>query len=154
MHISKIAYQICWVVSEKRFLKYQPIKTYYWPWQPFWIFYQHQKPKFCKVPPTEHFLPSLVTMGNVGLEKKCKTFKQQRTKVMTIVHMTLQVRWANKRFSIILFSCQLCTSRVNYLPSRKQSDTELIRRLTCNSVLNNLWQWGVLLPTFLADIFG
>ena len=80
MHISKIAYQICWVVSEKRFFKYQPIKTYYWPWQPFWIFYQHQKPKFCKVPPTEHFLPSLVTMGNVGLEKKCKTFRQQRTK--------------------------------------------------------------------------
>jgi hypothetical protein len=39
------------VKSDQWFLKFQPIRTYYWLWQPCWISDQHQKLKLCKVPP-------------------------------------------------------------------------------------------------------
>jgi hypothetical protein len=37
------------------FLKFQPMRTHYGPWQPCWISNQHQKHKSGRGPSSEHF---------------------------------------------------------------------------------------------------
>ena len=39
----------------RRFLKFQPMRTHYGPWQPCWISNQHQKHKSGRGPSSEHF---------------------------------------------------------------------------------------------------
>jgi hypothetical protein len=41
--------------SDWSFLKYQPMRTHYRPWQPCWISDQHQRHKSCIWPSNEHF---------------------------------------------------------------------------------------------------
>jgi hypothetical protein len=42
-------------LNPRRFLKFQPIRTHYGPWQPCWISNQHQKHKSGGGPSSEHF---------------------------------------------------------------------------------------------------
>jgi hypothetical protein len=42
------------VVSDRRFSRFQPIGTRYWPWQPCWISDLHQKQKSDRGPSNEH----------------------------------------------------------------------------------------------------
>jgi hypothetical protein len=37
------------------FLKFQPMRIHYGPWQPYWISNQHQKHKSGRGPSSEHF---------------------------------------------------------------------------------------------------
>ena len=39
----------------RRFLKFQPMRTHYGPWQPCWISNQHLKHKYGRGPSSEHF---------------------------------------------------------------------------------------------------
>ena len=36
-HSCKVTIQLAWWFLTRRFLKFQPIRTCYWPWQPCWI---------------------------------------------------------------------------------------------------------------------
>ena len=44
----------CWFRT-RWYLKFQPMRTHYRPWQPYWISNQHQKHKSSRGPPNEHF---------------------------------------------------------------------------------------------------
>ena len=53
-HSCKVTIQLaCWFLT-RRFLKFQPIRTRYWPWQPCWISDLHQKHKSGRGPSNEH----------------------------------------------------------------------------------------------------
>ena len=47
--------QLAWWFLTRRFLKFQPMRTHYGPWQPCWISNQHQKHKSGRGPSNEHF---------------------------------------------------------------------------------------------------
>ena len=47
--------QLAWWFLTRRFLKFQPIRTHYGPWQPCWISDQCQKQKSYIWPSNEHF---------------------------------------------------------------------------------------------------
>jgi hypothetical protein len=40
--------------QRRRSLKFQPIRAYYWPWQPCWISDWNEKQKLCRGPSKEH----------------------------------------------------------------------------------------------------
>ena len=54
-HSCKFTIQLAWWFLTRRFLKFQPMKTHYGPWQPCWISNQHQKHKSGRGPSNEHF---------------------------------------------------------------------------------------------------
>ena len=54
-HSCKVTIQLAWWFLTRRFLKFQPMRTHYGPWQPCWISNQHQKHKSGRGPPNEHF---------------------------------------------------------------------------------------------------
>jgi hypothetical protein len=54
-HSCKVTIQLAWWFLTRRFLKFQPIRTHYKPWQPCWISNQHQKHKSGRGPSNEHF---------------------------------------------------------------------------------------------------
>ena len=51
----KVTIQLAWWFLTRRFLKYQPMRTHYGPWQPCWISNQHQKQTSGRGPSNEHF---------------------------------------------------------------------------------------------------
>ena len=51
----KVTIQLAWWFLTRRFLKFQPMRTHYGRWQPCWISNQHQKQKYGRGPPNEHF---------------------------------------------------------------------------------------------------
>ena len=53
-HSCKVTIQLAWWFLT-RFLKFQPMRTHYGPWQPCWISNQHQKHKSGRGPSNEHF---------------------------------------------------------------------------------------------------
>ena len=53
-HSCKVTIQLAWWFLTRRFLKFQPIRTRYWPWQPCWISDLHQKHKSSRGPSNEH----------------------------------------------------------------------------------------------------
>ena len=55
-HSCKVTIQlVAWWFLTRRFLKFQPMRTHYGPWQPCWISNQHQKHKSGRGPSNEHF---------------------------------------------------------------------------------------------------
>ena len=54
-HSCKVTIQLAWWFLTRRFLKFQPMRTHYGPWQPCWISNQHQKHKSGRGPSNEHF---------------------------------------------------------------------------------------------------
>jgi hypothetical protein len=42
-HSCKVTIQLVWWFLTRRFSRFQPIRTRYWPWQPCWISDLHQK---------------------------------------------------------------------------------------------------------------
>ena len=81
----------------RRFLKFQPIRTHYWPWQQCLISDQHQNLKLCKLPPNEVWLQWHGQSGFWRKRFKFENLQMRMDEVITIVHMTLQVWWANKK---------------------------------------------------------
>ena len=55
MIIPAVTIQLAWWFLTRRFLKFQPMRTHYGPWQPCWISNQHQKHKSGRGPSNEHF---------------------------------------------------------------------------------------------------
>ena len=53
-HSCKVTIQLAWWFLTRRFLKFQSIRTRYWPWQPCWICDLHQKHKSGRGPSNEH----------------------------------------------------------------------------------------------------
>ena len=54
-HSYKVTIQLAWWFLTRRFLKFQPMRTIYGPWQPYWISNRHQKHKSGRGPSNEHF---------------------------------------------------------------------------------------------------
>ena len=54
-HSCKVTIQLTWWFLTRRFLKFQPMRTHYGPWQPCWISNQHKKHKSGRGPSNEHF---------------------------------------------------------------------------------------------------
>ena len=54
-HSCKVTIQFAWRFLTRRFLKFQPMRTHYGPWQPCWISNQHQKHKSGRGTSSEHF---------------------------------------------------------------------------------------------------
>ena len=54
-HSCKVTIQLAWWFLTRRVLKFQPIRTRYWFWQPYWISDLHQKHKSGRGPSSEHF---------------------------------------------------------------------------------------------------
>ena len=54
-HSCRVTIQLAWWFLTRRFLKFQPMRTHYGPWQPCWISNQHQKHKSGRGPSHEHF---------------------------------------------------------------------------------------------------
>ena len=55
MIIPAVTIQLAWWFLTRRFLKFQPMRTIYGPWQPYWISNRHQKHKSGRGPSNEHF---------------------------------------------------------------------------------------------------
>jgi hypothetical protein len=53
-HSCKITIQLVWWFLTRRFSRFQPIRTRYWPWKPCWIFDLHQKHKSGRGSSNEH----------------------------------------------------------------------------------------------------
>ena len=51
----KVTIQLALWFLTRIFKKFQPMRTHYGPWQPFWISNQHQKQKSGRGPSNEHF---------------------------------------------------------------------------------------------------
>jgi hypothetical protein len=54
MIIPAVTIQLAWWFLTRRFLKFQPMRAHYGPWQPCWISNQHQKHKSGREPSNEH----------------------------------------------------------------------------------------------------
>ena len=54
-HSCKVTIQLTQWFLTRRFLKFQPMRTHYGPWQPCWISNQHQKHNSGRGPSSEHF---------------------------------------------------------------------------------------------------
>ena len=54
-HSCKVTIQLTGWFLTRRFLKFQPMRTHFGPWQPCWISNQHQKHKSGRGPFNEHF---------------------------------------------------------------------------------------------------
>ena len=55
MIIPAVTIQLAWWFLTRRFLKFQPMRIHYGPWQPCWISDQCQKHKSGRGPSNEHF---------------------------------------------------------------------------------------------------
>ena len=91
------------VVSDKKIFEISPNETHHWTWRPCWISDRHQNNKFCRGPSSDH--PCQVWFQSSKRfqrrRSKCEKFTDRQTtddgrKVMTIAHMVLRTRWANK----------------------------------------------------------
>ena len=94
----------------RRSLKFQPIRTHYWPWQPCWISDQHEKHKLCRGPPKEHSCKVCFQSVQWFQRRRLKcekltpptTTTDDGRQVMAIAHLTLRVRWANNKKNLHL----------------------------------------------------
>jgi hypothetical protein len=54
-HSCNVTIQLAWWFLTRRFLKFQPMRTHYGPWQPCWISNQHKKHNSGRGPSNEYF---------------------------------------------------------------------------------------------------
>ena len=97
-HSCKVTIQLAsWFLT--RFLKFQPMRTHYGPWQPCWISNQHQKQKSGRGPSNEHFwkvwLKSVQRFQRRRF--KCEKLTDGRTEAYPGQKLTWPMaRWAKK----------------------------------------------------------
>jgi hypothetical protein len=85
MIIHAVTIQLAWWFLTRRFLKFQLIRTRYWPWQPCWISDLHQKHKSGRGPSNEH-------LWQVWL-KSVQRFQRRRVKCEKLTDGRTTIPW-------------------------------------------------------------
>jgi hypothetical protein len=121
---------LAWWFLTRRFFKFQPFRTCYWPWQPCWISDLHQKHKSGRGPSNEHIWQ--VWLKSVQRFQRRRVKCEKLTDRQTLTHdKSSHGLWPGelkKKHSTHLIKHDFCYAWINMVINPHQSVIQMCQK--------------------------